>query len=272
MKNLFTTLLILLLILPLGLHAQAPGYIGKRASLMLNFSSFPAIAGPTKNNRGSSGRVFGEGEGRFGFNCEFEGQFSYALGRYFSLGIVGGQYATGTTSNADTFSEISNPQNYYLDHHEMFHRLNVRSLGLMYSTFNKGKGGLAPIGNRFFMSVKRYFINSEIIYQDTYYANSSAAALGHGDLGIDESLNLTFFHIGWSNDMVLWDKVIFSAGFKLGAPLNLKFYDSLTEEDSLSYFGDNPDENQYKYEAAVFNRLVRHELFRIDFGIGYLLF
>ncbi len=274
MKNLISIPIILLLIFPVCLFGQAPGYLGKRASIMFNFSSFPALFGPTQNNRGSEERTFGDRSGWLGINYELEGQFSYALGRYYSLGVFGGQYYTATKSKASTLSLPQIPGSNDMDSHELFHRLNVTSVGLVYSKFNKKKGALAPIGNRFFCSLKTSFIKSEIIDKKTTFYNSDGELFGHGNLNIDEKINFSFFHFGWSNSQVFWNKMIVNVGFKIGFPLNLKYYASLsdggTDGSALDIY--NTNRNQANYEAAVFDRLFRHELMRIDIGVGYLLF
>ena len=256
------------------LNGQAPGYLGKKASILFNFSSFPAIVGPTQNNRGSNDKVFGNGSGNIGINYEFEGHLAYATGRYTSFDIFVGQYYTGATSNATTQSLVPDPNDFYsdTDNHYLFHRLNVKSVGITYSNFIKGKGALAPIGNRFFMSLKHCFITSEIIDKKTEYSRELGEVIGHDNLNIDDKFALNFFHMGYSNKQVFWHKMIFNVGVRVGFPINLKYYNMYFEGDTRYHPDENISANQADYEYSVFDRLFRHELFRVDIGIGYLLF
>jgi hypothetical protein len=273
MKNLIFRLFVLMTFYCTFSNAQAPGYLGKKASIMFNFSSFPAIAGPTQNNRGNDDNTFGEGSGKVGLNYEFEGHFSYVTGRYVNFAVFVGQYFTGVTSNAETESIVPDPNDFYsnTDRHYLFNRLNVRSAGITYSKFSKRRGALAPIGNRFFMSLKRSFITSEIIDKRTEYGHYLGESFGHAKLNIDESMTLDFFHMGWSNTQVFWNKMLFNVGVKIGFPLNFKYYGTLSDGGrALDIYETN--QNQAQYESAVFDRIFRHEFFRVDIGVGYLLF
>ena len=65
--------------------AQPPGYLGKRAFLSFNTSSFAALNSATQNGR--SDWTFGN----IGINYEFNLDLSYAVSRYESVDFLIGQ-------------------------------------------------------------------------------------------------------------------------------------------------------------------------------------
>ncbi len=264
MHKLKLLLFILSSLAPLILMAQPPGYLGKRASVNFTVSSLPVILGPTVNNRGRD--YFGEKKKGIGFNYEFEGDFSYVVGRYRSLSLKVGQYYTGALSQAYT-TPLGASGGYGQDEHDLFHRVNVKSIGIILSRFKKEKGALAPIGNRFYWGVKRTFISASIAEMTTDYRDEVVGPIfGHRPINIDQSMNINFLVLGWSNHQVFWDKLILKTGFRIAIPFNLAEYDF--EGDS----GGSTFTNQENFESAINSRVVNHELFRVDIGVGYLLF
>ncbi len=279
MKNLRALFVALIFICSNNLFSQPPGYLGKRASINFNLSSSPALIGPTQNNRGEADKTLGEGAGWLGINYEFSVDFSYVLGRHRSISLLVGQYYTGLKMNATTtpiaLELISggNASSNALDRHELLYRVNVRSVGIIYSKFKNERGALAPIGNRFYIGLKRNFANASVIDKRTdFYDSTFGNQFGHNNLNIDENKSFHYLLLGWSNNMVFWDQVIFKTGFRLGLPLDYGFYKYITNdtEDVTPEYNTNP--NQFEYEADLFKRLAWHEFLRVELGIGYLLF
>lgn len=257
--------LLISIVTPLFIFAQPPGYLGKRASFTLAVSSLPVINGPTQNNRGR--RAFEERKDGIGFNYEFEGDFSYVVGRYKSLGVKVGQYYTGALSSAYTRT-VSAPEGNDYDIHELFNRVNVKSVGITYSKFKRGKGALAPIGNRFYWGLKQTYISAEILDKTTRYGGEGLGiVLGHRPIEVDQKTRLAFITMGWSNNQVFWDKLILKTGLRLSFPLKGSAYNY---SDSID--GDDAYTNQENFERAMHARIMAHELFRVDVGVGYLLF
>ncbi len=256
--------LILLLVgslVPIFLQAQAPGYLGKRATIGLHILNFPAIQGPTQNNKGNS--FFGETGGGLGLNYEWEFQFSYATGRLRQLTFTAGQYYTATSTSFERLSLFNNPfsSTVNFDTHNLFLRLNVRSVGLQYYRFKENKASIAPVGNHFYYGLKVSFINGEIIDKITRFGNPIGEQLQeHAPLDFEQRHTVGTIFIGWSNDQIFWDRVIFSYGIRFGWTVGVN---AISEPDSSS--GD-----VFKWVAN--NRLFRHELARIDVGVKYLIF
>ena len=253
--------IILLCIIPTLLHAQAPGYIGKRTFVSFGISAGMAIDGPTQNNNGSE--FFGDTNQRsWGLNYEFEGNVSYVIGRYSTLGITVGQYYTGAISEARTLSPFFNPisSSGQFDNHELFHRLNVRSISLSHSIYKKKKGALAPYGNYFFYGLGRKFISAEIIDKKTDYW--AGEVFGNTELGIDSNIEYTPIFIGWASHQIFWDRVLLKVGIKISFPLNYSSW-----QESI-----NENTNQSNYSSEAFSRIYKHEVARFDIGVGYLLF
>lgn len=265
MRNL--NLLLLLVFLPLIAFGQPPGYLGKRASLNLTLSTTPVIAGPTKNDRGR--RTLNPNAGSLGLNLEFEGNFNYVIGRYRSIGIIGGMYTTGHPFRVfnDGFTSALIPEGDGIfgerfNDYDLFFQLRVRSIGLILSRYKQIKGALAPIGNRFYWGIKRNFIKSEI-------TDSNGAF--NTNFNIDQTKAFNFLLLGWSNNQVFWDRVLFKTGLRIAMPLSLKYirYASNGEDTHPNYFEDS---NQVNHDVGIFRRILRHELFRLDISVGYLLF
>ena len=279
---------LLFLIIPSLLQAQPPGYLGKRAFLTIGVSSKPSRKGPTQNGRGFSGFLYGafESDKKWGLDYEFEGKLSYVIGRYRTLGVTVGQYYTGMFSTATSLSLGANIVNFSdepIDEHELFHRLNVRSIAVSTSKFNSGKGGLAPLGNQIVYGIKRTFATGEILDKYTdYYFEEISNIYGHGPIGVDDvEVAYNTLILGWSNNQIFFNRLILSVGGRFGIPLSSKAYAALGENaDQDPRLDDNFDSieevyqnrNRIYYEYGVLDRLVRHEAFRIDVSVGLLLF
>lgn len=269
MKTKKYLILIPLLFLSILSNGQAPGYLGKRAILSLNFSSSIAFESPSQNNRG--GEFFGEGSGDIGLNYEFDGTFSYVIGRYQSLGLGFSQYYTGVSSEASTNALPDNASNFGVDRHDLFHRLNVKAISLTYHRFKINRGALAPLGHNFYVGLRYSNVSAKVIDKRTFFANTDQGLLfGHGKLGINQKHNIYSILIGWSYDRLFWDKVFFKTGVRLALPImpELRYWTG----EAVDYPDYDQNPNQAIFEFNVFDRVLAHELIRFNVGIGYLLF
>jgi len=273
MKNVKKVIILLLLVyIPITSNAQAPGYLGKRAYLGFTFSSSPANIGPTQNNNGRN--FFGnENKRSWGINYELEANCSYTINRLISVGLNIGQYYTGVVSTAETPSlarELLPVQNDFFDSHDLFYRLNVKSLSIVVNKYKLSKGALAPFGNHIFFGLKRYFISGEIIDKRTTYEplfEVIGRRVGHKNLEIDDELSYYSFLIGWAKNQIFWDRVILKTGIRFAVPISSAPINAIAETSSIESF-----QNQELYNSNTYKRIFRHELFRIDLGVGFLLF
>ena len=263
--------LLAVVITPFLLTAQAPGYLGKRAAVSFSLSGGVTIDGPNQNNKGSEffGNQMSTDEGKIGFNHEFIFDFSYALSRYRGLQLSGSQYYTGMLSEARTIAVGGSG----LDRHDLFYRLNVKSISLDYSFYSRKRGALAPVGSRYYFGLKTNIVSGKIIDKLTnYFDPAIGAVLGHKLLEVDPKENLYYFTWGWSNSSVIADKIIFKAGISGAIPV-----DWIIGRGAFEAFeGQNGDyfyrNNQSSFEENVYTRLWAHEILRINIGIGYLIF
>lgn len=277
-KSCINLILLIVLLFPMFLWAQVPGYLGKRATVNLSLSTSLAIFGPTQNNRGSDDYNFGQGPGGIGINYDFGLDFSYVVSRYAEISIAVGQYYTGATSNAVTvpfglelLPTSNEPQ---FDEHYLFHRVNVRSLSVIYSKFKPERGAIAPFGNRFYFGLKRNFVNASIIDKRTdFYSSNFGEIFGHQNIGIESNVAFHYALFGWANNRILWDKVVFTTGLRIAIPLELGNFSSNTfTEDARNHPDYEMNPNQIDYEMNIWTRLALHESFRFNISIGYLLF
>ncbi len=256
MKNIFLVFLLIGFLFPLMINGQAPGYLGKKAVVSLNYSVFPAFLGPTKNNRGyaSFENESGESSNNIGLNSELNLGFEYTIGRYRSLSLHLGQYATGVKmDDVETFS----------GDYDLLLKANVRSIELIISRYKRKKAALAPVGNSFYWGFKRDFVKSSV-KEEERLSNGTGAITPD----FDQKVAFNFFLFGWSNNQVFWDKVFFKTGLHMAIPLKLRGLADLTDSNGSSFY----DSNQEYYERNVYSRLVFHEFIRFDIGVGYLLF
>lgn len=267
---------LLIFFLPVLVYSQAPGYLGKKASLTFSISGFPALTGPTQHNYGNEKHTVGESAGRLGMNYEFEGNLFYVIGRYHSLGLYAGQYATGVYSEGLTFARradypTSGGVSTYQDLHDLLHRAEVRSVGIIYSIFSIRRGALAPVGNRFYVGVKHNFVTGKLAKKETsYYDEVIGAKYGHEPLDIDTQADYSFLLFGWSNDLMLTNRFMFRSGLRMALPISWRYLQEIFGDvDNYPGVGTN---SQANYDLALIERLSRHELFRVDIGLGVLLF
>ncbi|MEL6636446.1 MAG: hypothetical protein AAFW73_09015 [Bacteroidota bacterium] len=254
-------------LVPLLSAGQAPGYLGMRTTVGFTVSAFPATESPTQNNRGSN--FFGDEGGGFGLNYEWELQLGYVLSRRKQLQLILGQYYTGVATSMSTFPRFQDPFSslFNLDFHELFFRVNTRSVGLMMSSYGGKNGGIAPMGNRFFYGVKFSFLSSEIVDKRTTYSSPQSEMLGHEPLDLKQRLLIPTFFLGWGNDLFLSDHLILGFGIRFGLSLGNGLPLILNGDEEVS-----ATDTQARYRNALGRRHLLHEVLRFDLGLKYLLF
>ncbi len=251
-------LLLFIFFFPFISSAQTPGYLGKRASLIINSSTFPAIKGPTRNNKGLES--FGPESNGIGLNYEFEADFSYAYKRYKSLGLTVGHYSTAQeffTSTDPVDSSVDGQ-----DEHRVFSEISVTSISLIRKKFRIGKGGLAPFGNYLFGGLRANFATGSILEKTTTYASPTGADFGHGEILPDPKFTQFLFIYGFGNNLIFKDRIIFSMGMRFSLPFKPSTLATLTTGDAAGR----------DFEDKARFRLFYHEFFRINIGVGVLLF
>lgn len=240
------------------IFAQTPGYLGNRASLIINSSTFPAFKGPTINDKGtdSYGREFNG----IGLNYEFEAVLSYAYKRYKSLGLIAGQYRTAQEFFTSTDPVDSSVEGQ--DEHRVFSEVNVNSISLIRKKFRRHKGGLAPFGNYFFLGLRANFVTGSILEKTTTYASSNGSDFGHQEILPDPKFTQFLFVYGFGNNLIFKDRIIFSMGMRFSLPFKPSTLATLSSGEAAGR----------DFEDKARFRLFYHEFFRINVGVGVLLF
>ena len=271
--KLVTTLYLVLLgifaIVPL--HGQVPGYLGKRISLEYSAELGAALQGVTQNNTGF-GDVF---RGRddfsqksFGLSYNHNAKVSFVLTRHFSIGVQASQYYTGLTTNMET-QAIVDPSEVHS--HTNFHRLNIQSLGLNVMHFVKSRGALAPLGAYFSLGFDRMKISGEILDRVVYERFESDPISEYNLISIDQNMTLNSFSFSAGNNRIFFDRFIFKIGVIFRIPI---LFEGFSETFRSDYFTDprfETDPNQVIFEMDTFNRLLSHNIMKLEIGFGILL-
>ena len=158
------------------------------------------------------------------------------------------------------------------DQHELFNRLNVRSINLTYQKFNGEKGALAPMGISWSFGIKYLFIDSEIIDKRTNFGREFGELFEHGPLLTPTEANFFVLKFGLENTQIIKDRIVFKAGLKFGLPLNQVYLSNLGSTIEGVYPSSTKEDEVVDFEFPVYRRLFFHELFRFDIGVGLLLF
>lgn len=249
------------------ISAQAPGFMGKKATLSVNSASSIATFGPTKNNRGVD--KFDSLEDDIGLNHRVDIDFSYVLARYSSVTLTLGRLATGVSTSA--YTKVAVPEFYEesaRDYHELFYRLKVNSVGILYNRFKPSKGSLAPMGQTFSFGLRRLFITGDLIEQNTKYHGNDG--FEHRPLNIQSDFALNFATCAWTYTHIVRNRFLLNLGFQVSVPVDFGRYSNFTRISIL----ENEGRENYTdlYEAQVFGRLLAHEFYALKIGAGVLLF
>lgn len=256
-------------------YGQVPGYLGKRLSIEYSTELAIAFKGVTQNNKGYGDVLTARGDygskKEFGLSYNHNAKISYVVSRQRALGIQVSQYFTGMTTTM-TSKSILSPE--FLDEHHNLHRLNVKSIGLIYTKFFDERGALAPLGSYYNLGIDKIWVTGDIIDRAVYGPGFGDERLTvYNDLSIDQSLDLFAFSIGFGNTQVFYDRFLFKYGAVLRFPIFNEFEGG---EEALrgSYYSDNrfnSDPNQVIFEFDTFQRLFSHNFMKLEVGFGILL-
>jgi len=264
------SVLLLIFLFSTGLHSQVPGFLGKRLSINIGAGFYPALEGPTKNNKGSVESILSENptKNTIGLNSAFEISADYAIGRYNSIGIYANQFQTGLTTRLHIPSGTSI---FLVFDAETFHILNARTYGIVYSKFKSGKGALAPIGRFTSYGIERVNVKGEI--SDFIVINQKGITTVDPAYvqNFEQEQNIINFVFKYMISIPLTDRVLIKPGGSLRLPLNLliqnfEFGDRSIHEDWGFNF------NQAYYTTDMESRIFLHSLVRFEVNLAYLLF
>lgn len=247
-------LFFLVVLCPFMGKAQAPGYLGKKNSISVNFNNFLSFRGPTSQNKGNLDLTIPERKASWGFNYQVDAEISHALNRYNSLSLRFGNYRTGM---------VAPYQNFLFS--DLFHLVTANTIGLEWHRFNAAKGALAPLGNKVYYGLKRTALTSETI--DPH----SRETIEDLEFEFERDLNLFFITYGMANTQIFWDKMMLTLGWEVNIPVNFTYLSAVISGDAYSgFFGGSLNEDFYK--SGLVSRIVSHEIIRFRVGVGYLLF
>jgi len=229
-------------------QAQAPGYLGKRLSIGIGTSIYPALYGPTKNKKGYNLRRGGSFVNRnrepsFGLNSSFEVSLDYATGRYRTLGIYGNTYTTGVSMNYFNINTNQEIRDFYL--------LDVNTIGLQYSFFKSEQAALAPIGRNFTLGLEGLFLK------------------GRPEMTSDIEFSRRIYNVAFKYMMSypINNSIILKLGGSIRLPL-------LSLSEYVLLIDDNPYIHRSTESAFIdrsLRRVLYHGLMRFEFGIHYLI-
>jgi hypothetical protein len=260
----------LLLMIAPGLHAQIPGYLGKRFFLNAENWSMPALQNPTANNKGWGDNIYGSTGGGFAFNTTWSAQAGYAVSRTRVLSLSADYMRTGMILDLYTPSQSFFAQSGEQDYHYLFYNLKGPGLTLGWYSFNPNKGSLAPMGFYNGWSLRAQFIQGEILDKRTsyYYLEDGVK---HAPLGVESSKLIG--SLGWEfgYNTIYFDRMVFSLGCRLSIPLNVRQLSYIMSE-STPEFESYEETNQAEFDKAVVSRMALHNLANLKIGVGYLIF
>jgi hypothetical protein len=238
--------------------AQVPGYMGKRFSVSANFSFFPTIIGPTADNLGP--QHYGSKGGGFAFDTKYGGQLNYVVGRRKELFLAADFYKTGmiSTYKNNYESVFGNHDEYYC-----FHNLNVTSLNIGMKFYPSNT--LAPLGFSYGISLGYNIVNGEIL---DYQKTGSRPAWTEQPLIINQKKSFISagLELGWNH--ILFDRLVLNVGVKS----NFDIISVLGVLAQSSRGSSDYIEPQQDYDTNMKSRLLFHNIFMINIGVGCLIF
>ena len=230
-----------------SIHAQTPGYMGKRLLVSGMFGSFPALFSVNHNY---------SDEG-FRFAIRYTGDIDYIVSRNGSLGFTMDVIKTARIIDDD--DEIFG-ENYITNFNNPYNFLKIRGLSysLNYKFFRlKGKGALAPVGP--------YFkITAGLIHTTSEPVTGEGVTLDDEDF-IARHLNPLFTFTG-GTQRVLFDNFVFKFSGTYG----------WVPGGVIAYFKDINNEGEAlnikdRIRHKVRSRLAAYYLFNVNVGIGFII-
>lgn len=265
-------LIILCICISIQANGQVPGYLGKRLSLEYGFEFGIPFKGVTQNNKGYGNVLTADSQvsenKSFGINYNHNARISYVVSRTKSYGIQVSQYYTGVVTRMETPSKISE---FGIDTHRNLHRLNVKTIGVVRTSFLRNRGALAPLGEYYTLGLDRMWVTGEIIDRTVFVNNSATPSEIYRPVSLDQTFNLYAFSIGAGTNRILYDRFIFKIGVVIRVPIVLQNTGSFFRQE---YFADerfSTDPHQVIFEMDTYRRLVGHNFMKLELGFGILL-
>lgn len=242
-----TILCALLLGLASSLHAQAPGYLGKRFFAKPEFSSMYALSKTAEESNTVGGF----------FNTRYGLQLGYALSRRSAVTVEASYMNTGMSMSAYTPSILINGSS---DEHYLFYNLGGPEIGISLQTYNPLRGSIAPMGFFTAWRLRMAFLSGDVVEDRISYAGGDASA-GHQPLDISPKYNQLTVGLEFGQNIIVADRLAlsFSVEFNI-APFNLNLDDS----------NNSSDGNQGIFDFTAAERMRWHSLFMVKVGAGYL--
>lgn len=238
----------------LQLHAQVPGYLGKRLLISADIGSSMTFLGLTPGNRGVVNR-YGGAEANLGIQNRLGINLEYITSRKGSLRLNYGLMKAGMVLTAQTFfygyTLLETEHDLFLHNDYQFFRLGYRS-------YNKKEIGFAPMGLFFNVHAEYVLAGSRIVDKST--PSFINGAIAHGPLGID-----------MSNQGFIFTGIEVGKSF----PINNSFLISFSTELNLmlnnSYQYIDITTNQGSYNQNLRASILINNIFFSRFAILYAL-
>ncbi len=229
---------ILLLISTLTASAQVPGFMGKRALLMLDFNPAPALLNMNVNHKVTAditGEARAAATNPFAFNIRPQLSFEYLLGKSIAMGMNLQQVVTGTIIDEDAMTT-------YGGYGVL--KGNAAGISLKFYKFRKG-GAVAPLGLYSSLNLDMYKINA-------YSSLRNKTKL------LQEDINYPVASWGFGKQFMPVPRLLVGTGAEIG----LAFI-SIDENESTA--------SLYTREAVEMSTFAYH-LFNFKVSVGYMLF
>lgn len=237
--------------------AQVSGYLGKKITVEPGMNISFTLLGPTAANNGIVGLYADKETSLWHTSRRYGLDFGYLIARNRQLILGYNYFKTGMVLNIITPSLISSG----LDMHSLFMNPTCHTINLGYRIFAKDKGSLPPLGVFHSFNLQASFVNSPIVDKKTTLQYNDAP--GHAPLGIDTKKMIYTFGYRFGENILLNDFLMVSYGWQFNIPLRLpRPYNGL---------GNSLTTNQLEYNTELNKRMLYHNLFYLNFGIGFIL-
>jgi hypothetical protein len=279
----FFIYILTLLIFPILVSAQVPGYQGKRFSVDGDFFFMSALFNPTQNSEtvipdqrnidngtGSYYNNYGTTSGSFtyvhpeNFNTRYNLNLSYILTKDISMELTGGMFTTGWNHQFKESRSVMDP--YYGGYTSVtyeysdLYKVQGKMVGVNFKFFRKSKGAIAPNGSYFKLGTS-YIMNTPTYlgaYENTGYGNSKERAT---------SSSMVLFTCGLGKQTIFYNRLIFRYGIEFGmSPTVL----TRITDGILATTGDSDGTSELGY--TMNERVLLQNLVNINLGLGFILF
>lgn len=238
----------------LQLHAQVPGYLGKRLLISADIGSSMTFLGLTPGNRGIVNR-YGDLEANLGIQNRLGINLEYITSRKGSVRLNYGFMKAGMVLTAQTFF-----YGYALEEidHDLFLHNDYQFFRLGYRSYNKKEMGFAPMGLFFNVHAEYVLAGSRIVDKST--PSFINGVIAHGPLGID-----------MSNQGFIFTGIEVGKSFPVNNSLLISFSTELNLMLNRGYQYIDITTNQESYNQKLRTSLSNNNTFFSRFAILYAL-